>query len=159
VACRKKNMTKKNLSKESRVRSLEEHYNLKPLKDILILPTKRLLTYYKSERLKFFSGGFICSCCQEFQWNIHSGYEGMKKDYHDWEARLESIKAELNTREHIPVKPRKSIKALSGGRTTKLRRCTAVNKRKMENERRYDVTRGEIEEILKDYLSRRSTHA
>lgn len=145
------------MKKQIEKKTFEERYELKPLKDIMALPTKRLLTYYKLERRSFYKGGFICSCCGEYMWDIHTSCEYLKKDYQDWTARLEIIKAELNTREHVPVKNKKT-KIYLGGRTAKLRRCTAVHKRNEEKELRNIETKKEVRAFFLKLLNNGSKH-
>ena len=70
--------------------------------DFKHLNTKRLLSYYKIERDRFFNYGFKCGCgCNEFRWDISDKYEYLKPIYDEWFNYLNEIKLELNTREHI----------------------------------------------------------
>jgi hypothetical protein len=77
---------------------------MKTIDELERLPTKRLLSYFKSERKRFLCAGFTCDCCNEFWWNISDKYKNMKIQYEDWTTRLNSIKSLLNKREHIKKK-------------------------------------------------------
>jgi hypothetical protein len=115
-------------------KTLEEYYGLKPLEELKKLPTPRLLAYFKVERQKNYGAGFICGCCGEYVWNIHNGCEYMEALYKDWEVRLEAIKNELNTREHVPVRAVKPKKIFTGGRKKRFRRQDIARVRKQNSE-------------------------
>jgi len=66
------------------------------------LNTARLLAYYKKYAHSFQSK-YICGCCGEFIWN-NEDMPGKKQEYEAEVAYWDSIKAVLNTREHVPLK-------------------------------------------------------
>lgn len=73
----------------------------KTQKELKKLNTKNLLRYYKAERQRFYGAGFICGCCGDYIWEINERDIKEKERHDKWKLYLESIKAELNTREHI----------------------------------------------------------
>lgn len=64
------------------------------------LPTKRLLAFYRSERLKFYHKGWFCDCCGTPVWELDNAPH-LKVKYNEEVAYLDSIKQILNTRQHI----------------------------------------------------------
>lgn len=66
------------------------------------MSTRNLLAFFKAERKRFWMNGFICSCgCGEFKWDIYDGYESLKEKYTEKMQYLNSLKQELNQREHV----------------------------------------------------------
>jgi hypothetical protein len=71
------------------------------------LNTKRLLTFYKKERLKYFrfSGGVYCECCGEPYSDIYPDdkyyTEEQPKIASEWKFYVDEIKNLLNSRENI----------------------------------------------------------
>ena len=76
------------------------------LEELEKLNTKRLLTFYKKERLRFYSfiGSQTCDCCGERYSNIYSNDEYYKNAGNlekEWDGYLKKIKELLNKRENI----------------------------------------------------------
>ena len=70
------------------------------------LNTKRLLAFYKKERLRFyrFIGSQTCSCCGERMVNLYPNdeyYKNAGKLEEEWDSYLKKIKELLNKREHV----------------------------------------------------------
>lgn len=67
------------------------------------LGTKRLLSFYKAERSRFY--GFIssitCECCGEREYNLDSKRKDLKIIEDEWSQYLNKVKNILNTRENI----------------------------------------------------------
>lgn len=82
---------------------IEKEYNLKPIEFLKTLNTRRLLSYYKSERQKFYNTDFFV-CEGQFRWDCSSKYGYLKEIYYTWKERLSEIKDILNQREHIGKK-------------------------------------------------------
>ena len=126
-------------------RTIEEQYGLKPLAVILKLPTKRLLRYYKTERHHSYK--FQCGCCGEWIWVVQDRPD-LKEEYDSLELRLEAIKKELNTREHVPIKVKKPKKIFTGGRKKKFRRLDAIREREQHN----SIVISTAKEELRSYI-------
>lgn len=76
------------------------------LEELDKLNTKRLLTFYKKERLRFyrFIGGQTCDCCGERYLDIYPNdeyYKNVGKLEKEWDDYLKKIKELLNKREHV----------------------------------------------------------
>jgi hypothetical protein len=70
------------------------------------LNTKRLLAFYKKERIKYFrfSGSIYCKCCGDLYAEINPDDEYYKKMVHiapQWKIYVDKIKGLLNKREHV----------------------------------------------------------
>lgn len=71
------------------------------------LNTKRLLDFYKKERLKYFrfSGGMYCDCCGEAYSVLYPKDEFYTKEQpkiaEEWKVYVGEIKELLNKREHV----------------------------------------------------------
>lgn len=74
----------------------------KPIDELKKLNTKNLLRFYKAERRRFYGAGYWCSCgCGEMIWQARSSQADMEQKYNIHKMYLESIKVELDTREHV----------------------------------------------------------
>jgi len=74
----------------------------KPIEELRKLNTKNLLRYYKAERKRFYGVGYWCSCgCGEMTWEVQSSQRSVEQEYEEHKAYLESIKKELDSREHV----------------------------------------------------------
>lgn len=76
------------------------------LEELDKLNTKRLLAFYKKERLRFYSfiGAQTCDCCGEMYSNIYPNdeyYKNAGKLEKEWDGYLKKIKELLNKRENI----------------------------------------------------------
>ena len=75
----------------------------KTIEELKKLNTRNLLAFYKAERNRFYHTAYQCGCgCGEYLWRLYDGYEKLEQEDH--ENFLASIKAELDTREHVPKK-------------------------------------------------------
>jgi hypothetical protein len=133
-------------------RTIEEIYNLKPLKDILKLPTKRLLNCYKIERKH--SYGYRCGCCGEWLWIVQD-LPHLKEEYAAFEIRLEALKKELSNREHIPVKVKKSKKIFLGNRLRKFRKQEYLRIRQIDKDLAIDRAKEELKSYFKNMYANR----
>ncbi len=71
-------------------------------KELNTLMTPRLLSYYKTERRRFYGAGYWCSCgCGEFIWEVDENQARMERKYIEHRAYLDKIKAILDSREHV----------------------------------------------------------
>jgi hypothetical protein len=67
----------------------------------LRLPTKRLLAYYKKYAHQW-KRNYVCDCCGEWLWNVYRDRSGVyEKEFDAMVAYFESIREELNQREHV----------------------------------------------------------
>ena len=74
---------------------------IKTIDELRSLSSKNLLRYYRSQRSQFHGQGYVCGCCQEFSWDIHSSHESDEEDYNIWQEYLKQIKDILATKEHV----------------------------------------------------------
>ena len=76
------------------------------IEELSNLNTKRLLTFYKKERARYFRlvAGMTCECCGEPMSEIYPD-DGFRKEVEvietQWNKYLKQIKEELNKREHV----------------------------------------------------------
>lgn len=94
-----------NLKKLKKQRK-NKFYTIEELKK---LNTKRLLSFYKKERKRFyrFIGGMSCDCCGERMSHLYPNDEYYKNAgivEKEWDAYLKQIKEVLNEREHVKNK-------------------------------------------------------
>ena len=76
--------------------------NKKTEEELNKLSTKRLLTYLKAERRRFYSSGYFCDCgCDLPIWEAYQSEHYLKKHFEEYKNYLNLIRRILNTREHI----------------------------------------------------------
>lgn len=88
--------------------SIEEKFKLKTISELDKLPTRRLLSYYRSKRFYFVGSYFFCNCCDTPMWEF-TGEEYKKEEYQQLGKYMDDIKKILDTREHI-IDRRKEVK-------------------------------------------------
>lgn len=88
--------------------SIEEKFKLKTISDLEKLPTRRLLSYYRSKRFYFVGPYFFCNCCDTPMWEF-TGEEYKKEEYQQLSKYMNAIKEILDTRDHV-VNRRKEVK-------------------------------------------------
>lgn len=64
------------------------------------LNTKRLLAYQKKKRKYLYTNKCDCGC-EDYMWNIVSGYEKEEKEHKILQDNLDEVKRILKTREHV----------------------------------------------------------
>jgi len=88
---------------EEKNRRKDKFYTIEELDK---LNTKRLLAFYKKERVKYFrfSGNMHCPCCGDLYTEINPDDEYYKKMIDiapQWKMYVDKIKELLNKREHV----------------------------------------------------------
>ena len=73
----------------------------KTLEELSKLNTKRLLSYYKSQRMKMIRYRESFYTGWEYSFHLYKDMEYIKDELNEWEDYLNSIKSILNTRENI----------------------------------------------------------
>lgn len=85
-----------------KARKLEELTILKSSRELENLPTKRLLSYYKAERMRRIRyNGCFNDYDHTYSYELDSKYKYVVDILNQWEDYLKSIKLILNQRENI----------------------------------------------------------
>ena len=81
-----------------------KEYKEKTNEELVKLNTKNLLAYFRAERKRFkkYVAKYTCDCgCDEYYWNLHESYKGIKLIVDNGEMYLYRIKSILATREDV----------------------------------------------------------